>query len=172
MPHGVQKKISNMPAAKRAPRMTTMRDAATTAALSIGQRTTANPGKARAHLTQAHEDDEGMQQEEPRAKAFLGTTDDRASGGVVPRYRANQPHDMPREVFSKLDHSAVGSVTFGDGSVVSVQGCSSVAFIDKLGAHMVLMGVYYIPWLHDSMSMGQLDENGAAIHINRGIPCI
>ena len=77
------------------------------------------------------------------------------------------------EVFSELDRSVVGSVKFGDGSVVSIQGCGSVVFSDKLGAHKVLTGVYYIPRLRNSIvSLGQLDENGAAIYLKHGILCI
>lgn len=41
------------------------------------------------------------------------------------------------EVFSELDRSVVGSIKFGDGSVVSIQGCGLVVFSDKLGAHKV-----------------------------------
>lgn len=77
------------------------------------------------------------------------------------------------EVVSDLDQYVVGSVKFGDGSVVSIQGCGPVVFTGKHGAHKVVTGVYYILGLRNIIvSLGQLDQNGATTHINDGVLCI
>ena len=147
------------------------------------------PKKAQAHLTQADEENEestllmarvselsvapeGVHLEEPRAHAFLSAADDDVEhfdGWYLDTGATN--HMTGRaEVFSDLDRSVVGSVKFGDGTMVSIQGRGSVLFTSKTGAHKVLTNVYYIPRLRNSIvSLGQLDENGAKIHIDDGI---
>ena len=43
-------------------------------------------------------------------------------------------------------------------------------FVSKIGEHRVLHGVYYIPALHNSiMSLGQLDEGGSKVEIDKGV---
>jgi hypothetical protein len=55
-----------------------------------------------------------------------------------------------RSVFSKLDCQIKGSIRFGDGSVVEIEGRGSVLFMCKNGEHGLLTDVYYIPRLRSS----------------------
>lgn len=47
--------------------------------------------------------------------------------------------------FADLDAGVVGTVKFGDGSVVEIQGRGAVVFKCKNGDHRSLEAVYYIP---------------------------
>jgi hypothetical protein len=79
---------------------------------------------------------------------------------------------MPRsrDVFSELDHGVVGTVRFGDGSVVKIEGRGVVLFSCKNGEHRRLNVVYYIPRLDTNLiSVGQLDEEGYDIHVKHGV---
>ncbi|XBI71622.1 hypothetical protein VPH35_065793 [Triticum aestivum] len=75
-----------------------------------------------------------------------------------------------RTAFAELDNAITGSVRFGDGSVVQIEGRGTVAFGTKRGAQRALTDVYYIPRLKSSVvSLGQLDENGCDINVHHGI---
>jgi hypothetical protein len=75
-----------------------------------------------------------------------------------------------RDVFSELDHGVVGTVRFGDGSVVKIEGRGVVLFSCKNGEHRRLNVVYYIPRLDTNLiSVGQLDEEGYDIHVKHGV---
>jgi hypothetical protein len=75
-----------------------------------------------------------------------------------------------RAAFSELDHGVVGTVRFGDGSVVKIEGRGVVLFSCKNGEHRRLNGVYYIPRLDTNLiSVGQLDEEGYDIHVKDGL---
>jgi hypothetical protein len=50
-------------------------------------------------------------------------------------------------VFTELDSGVTGTVKFGDGSVVGIQGKGTILFACKTGKHHRLDGVYYIPSL-------------------------
>jgi hypothetical protein len=50
-------------------------------------------------------------------------------------------------IFSELNTSVTGTVKFGDGSVVYIEGKGTVLFACKSGEHRRLDGVYYIPRL-------------------------
>jgi hypothetical protein len=50
-----------------------------------------------------------------------------------------------RAAFSELDFRIRGSVKFGDGSVVEIEGKGTILFLGKGGNHRWLTGVYYIP---------------------------
>ena len=52
-----------------------------------------------------------------------------------------------RSLLSELDEGVRGSVKFGDGSSVSIQGIGSVVFQDRQKGHKVLTNVYFIPEL-------------------------
>jgi hypothetical protein len=112
---------------------------------------------------------EGVHLEEPCAQASLGAVDDDAEhldGWYLDTGATNHMTGYV-DVFSDLDRFMVGSVKFGDGSVVSIQGHGSAAFTGNHGAHKVLTGVYHILRLGNSIvSLGQLDENGAMIYID------
>ena len=52
-----------------------------------------------------------------------------------------------RGAFSDLDTGIVGTVCFGDGSVVKIEGRGTVLFACKNGEHRTLANTYFIPWL-------------------------
>lgn len=109
---------------------------------------------------------------EPHAQAFLGAADNDVEhlDGWYLDTGATNHMTCHVEVFSDLDRSMVGSVNFGDSSVMSIQGRGSIVFTGKRGGHKVLTGVYYIPQLCNSIvSLGQLDENDTMIHIDDGV---
>ncbi|XP_066392138.1 uncharacterized protein [Miscanthus floridulus] len=61
-------------------------------------------------------------------------------------------------IFSELSHSVIGSVKFGDGSLVEIAGRGTILFESKDGGHQAFHDVYYIPRLCRSiLSIGQLD---------------
>jgi hypothetical protein len=61
--------------------------------------------------------------------------------------------------FSDLDQSIFGTVKFGDGLVVTIEGMGTVIFNCKNGEHRVFIGVYFILKLTTNIiSVGQLDE--------------
>ena len=67
-----------------------------------------------------------------------------------------------REFFSDLDYGVKGYVKFSDASAVEIKGVGSIIFKAKIGEHRLLIGVYYISALRNSIiSVGQLDENGS-----------
>jgi transposase InsO family protein len=74
-----------------------------------------------------------------------------------------------RSVFAELDTSVTGTVKFGNGSVVDIQGRGTVLFAYANGEHRALTNVYFILWLCSNIvSLGQLDENGCQIMIRDG----
>ena len=75
-----------------------------------------------------------------------------------------------RTVFAELNTGVTGTVKFGDGSVVDIQGKGTVLFACKSGEHRRLDGVYYIPRLTTNIiSLGQMDEDGFKVDIESGI---
>lgn len=76
-------------------------------------------------------------------------------------------------VFAKLDTGVTGTVKFGDGSVVDIQGRGMILFACRNGEHHALTDVYYIPRLRRNIvSLGQLDENGCQILIENDVLCL
>lgn len=74
-----------------------------------------------------------------------------------------------RSVLSNLDLTVQGSVKFGDGSIVSIEGLGSMIMTGKNGEHKVLTNVYYIPKLQSNIiSLGQLEEAGCKIEMEDG----
>jgi hypothetical protein len=72
-------------------------------------------------------------------------------------------------VFMELDFGVIGMVRCGDGSVMRIEGCSTILFTCKNREHQTLINVYYIPHLiANIVSCGQLDEDGLQIHIKHG----
>ena len=75
-----------------------------------------------------------------------------------------------REMFMVLDESVRGTVRFGVGSVVRIEGRSTVVFECLTGDQRVLGHVYYMPSLKSNIiSLGQLDETGCKITIEDGV---
>lgn len=74
-----------------------------------------------------------------------------------------------RAAFSELDANILGTVKFGDGSIVDIEGRGKILFACKTGEHRALTGVYYIPRLTSNIiSIGQLVENGCQVLIDGG----
>jgi hypothetical protein len=66
-----------------------------------------------------------------------------------------------RSLLTHLDQGVRGSVSFGDGSRVKIQGMGSVVMQDHSSGHKVLTDVYYIPKMKSNIvSLGQLEEKG------------
>jgi hypothetical protein len=66
--------------------------------------------------------------------------------------------------FSELNLSVGGTVRFGDGRTIGIEGRGTVIFELKDGGHKVLTDVYYIPRLKSNIiSLGQLTEHGCEI---------
>jgi transposase InsO family protein len=75
-----------------------------------------------------------------------------------------------RESFTELNTSVRGTVRFGDGSVVAIEGRGSILFEARTGEHQRLDDVYFIPRLTANIvSLGQLDEGGCPVHIDAGV---
>lgn len=75
-----------------------------------------------------------------------------------------------RAAFSELDTSVRGTVRFGDGSMVDIQGRGTILFSCKSGEHQSLGGVYYNPRLTANIiSLGQLDEDKYKVVIEDGV---
>ena len=74
-----------------------------------------------------------------------------------------------REALASLDTSVRGTVRFGDGSLVEIEGIGSVMLQTKKDGHKVLTEVYFIPKLKSNIvSLGQLEEGGCKIVIEEG----
>nr|CAE04466.3 OSJNBa0029L02.7 [Oryza sativa Japonica Group] len=66
-----------------------------------------------------------------------------------------------RSAFAELDTGVVGTVKFGDGSVIDIQGRRSMVLKCKNGYHRSLDAVYFIPKLRKNIvSVGRLDARG------------
>ena len=75
-----------------------------------------------------------------------------------------------RTMFAELDTSIVGTVKFGDGSVVDICGQGTVLFVGRTNEHLAIQGVYWIPRLNTHIiSLGQLDEIGFEVLIKGGV---
>ena len=75
-----------------------------------------------------------------------------------------------RSAFSELDSEIHGTVKFGDGSIVKIEGRDTILFIGKGGEHRKLNDVYFIPRFKANLvSLGQLNEAGCYIYIKRGL---
>ncbi|KAJ1257158.1 hypothetical protein BS78_K195100 [Paspalum vaginatum] len=74
-----------------------------------------------------------------------------------------------RGLFSELDTGVHGTVRFGDGSVVGIEGRGTVLFKCKTGEHQALTGVFHIPRLTANIvSLGQLEGDGYKILMDCG----
>ena len=75
-----------------------------------------------------------------------------------------------RSAFAELDPVVCGTVRFGDGSLVNIEGRGTVLFACKSGEHRALTGVYYIPRLTANIvSIGQLIDAGMKVVIEDGV---
>jgi hypothetical protein len=84
--------------------------------------------------------------------------------------RATNHMSGVRSAFTEINFGVRGSIKFGDGSVVEIEGRGTILFLGKSGEHRWLQGVYYIPKLRENIiSLGQLDEGGCTIIIKQGV---
>jgi hypothetical protein len=66
-----------------------------------------------------------------------------------------------KDVFSDLNTGVVGTVRFGDRSIMQIEGCGTILFPCKNGEHRELANTDYTPRLTaNNVSCGQLDESG------------
>ena len=73
------------------------------------------------------------------------------------------------EALASLDASVRGTVRFGDGSLVEIEGIGSVVLQTRKKGHKVLTEVYYIPKLKSNIvSLGQLEEGGCRVVLQNG----
>jgi hypothetical protein len=75
-----------------------------------------------------------------------------------------------RSFFSELDTGMHGTIRFGDGSIMAIEGRSTIMFKLKSGEHQELARVYYIPKLTANIvSLGQLNDDAYKILIEHDI---
>jgi hypothetical protein len=75
-----------------------------------------------------------------------------------------------RAAFMKIDTVVLGTVHFGDDTVVRIEGHGTVVFVCKNGESRSFNGVYFISHLTTNIvSISQLDEIGYKIIINTGV---
>ena len=75
-----------------------------------------------------------------------------------------------RDAFIHMDMAIRGTIKFGDGLEVTIEGSGTVLFEGKTGEHLPLTGVYFIPRLTTNIiSLGQLDEGSCDVHTKDGV---
>jgi hypothetical protein len=73
------------------------------------------------------------------------------------------------DVFANPDEDVIGTVRFGDNSVIDIHERGMVVIAVRGDEHRALTDVYFIPRLKTSIvSLGQLDENGCPSSIRDG----
>jgi hypothetical protein len=71
-----------------------------------------------------------------------------------------------RKAFSELDSRIQGTVKFGDGSVIEIEGHGTILIVSRSSEHRWLTDVYFIPCLKANIvSLGRLKEGGCRIYI-------
>ena len=104
--------------------------------------------------------------DEPRAQVHLECVDGEQEQWWYLDSGASNHMTSSKESFSKLNDNVTGTVKFGDGSRVAIQGRGTIIFRCQNGEHHALTDVYYIPQLRSSIiSIGQLDERGSDVLI-------
>ena len=107
---------------------------------------------------------------EEKVFAVLDDAKERYSHRWIFDTRASNHMTGCREAFFELDTGVTGTVRFGDGSVVRIEGCGTILFSCKNGEHRALPNTYYIPRLTANIvSCGQLDEVDFEISIRGGV---
>jgi hypothetical protein len=75
-----------------------------------------------------------------------------------------------RDTFIDIDTSIHSSVRFGDDSRVPIDGFGTFLFEGKIGQHIPLTGVYFIPKMTSNIvSLGQLEEGGCDVRMKDGV---
>ena len=74
-----------------------------------------------------------------------------------------------RELICDLDDSYKGTIRFGDGSKISIEGKGKIILNSKDNTHITLKNVLYTPSLKANiLSLGRLDEEGYDIRLHKG----
>ena len=74
-----------------------------------------------------------------------------------------------RELICDLNDSYKGTVRFGDGSKISIEGKGKIILNSKDNTHITLKNVLYTPSLKANiLSLGRLDEEGYDICLHKG----
>ena len=108
--------------------------------------------------------------DKPRAQVHLGSVGGEQEQRWYLDSGASNHMTGSKEAFSELDNDVTGTVKFGDGSRVAIQGRDTIIFRCQNGEHRTLKDVYYIPQLRSSIiSIGQLDERGSEVLIKGGV---
>jgi hypothetical protein len=101
-------------------------------------------------------------------KVFPAESDDDKDAWVLDTGASNHMTGR-REALVSLDTTVRGTVRFGDGSLVEIEGIGSVMLQTKTKGHKVLTEVYFIPKMRSNIvSLGQLEEVGCKIVIEDG----
>jgi hypothetical protein len=75
-----------------------------------------------------------------------------------------------RSAFFEFDQNIHGTVKFGDGTLVQIEGMGTILFSGKNGDDRAFLGIYYILRLNTNIiSVGQLNEIGFQIVIEGGV---
>jgi hypothetical protein len=113
--------------------------------------------------------DGGIHLHEPTAHVFLGAVgyddDNDPLEGWYLNTSASSHMTGRADSFSLLDRTVQGTVRFGDGFVVPIEGRGIATFLGKTGEKIKFVDVLYIPRLKNIISLGQLDERGCTVRI-------
>ncbi|XP_040939086.1 uncharacterized protein [Gossypium hirsutum] len=71
-----------------------------------------------------------------------------------------------KELFTELDETVHGQITFGDNSHAEIKGKGKVVITQRNGEKKYISDVYYVPALKSNLiSLGQLLEKGYEVHM-------
>ncbi|XP_066323940.1 uncharacterized protein [Miscanthus floridulus] len=107
---------------------------------------------------------------EAKVFATFDAADDRDPKRWVLDTGAMNHMTSSRGAFSELDTGIVGTVRFGNGSVVKIEGRDTILFACKNEEHHTLANTYFIPRLTTNViSVGQLNEVGFQVLVEGGV---
>jgi hypothetical protein len=110
---------------------------------------------------------DGVEIHEEKVFTHLDEEKERDTGTWVLDIGAINHMSRCRAAFTKIDTAVLGTVSFGDDSVVQIEGRRTVVFMCKNNESRSFDGVYFIPGLMTNIvSVGQLDEIGYKINID------
>ena len=86
--------------------------------------------------------------------------------GILTQVPSNHIYWSIKDLFTEIDDTISGEVTFGDSSKISVKGKGTITIVLKNGDKKYINDVYYIPALKSNIiSLGQLVEKGYNIQM-------
>ncbi|XP_051115703.1 uncharacterized protein LOC127240896 [Andrographis paniculata] len=96
-------------------------------------------------------------------RVSTGSNNDKASEDAW--YLDNGASTGIKEHLAELNENVTGQVRFGDGSMVQIKGEGSILLNCRNGEQIILPDVYYIPALHNILSLGQLTKIGYKVEM-------